>query len=845
MMPLRRSMSVWAGVLASIVAQRVAAQTGTVQGTVTRVDDNAPLAGVLVTLKDVGGGAATNARGRYVLERAPVGSHTLVFRWLGYRPVEVPVTVTAGATVTADAKMEPAPVPLSDLIVESASKVPERAVDAPAAVTVVDPQVLATVSVTGQAPLALATVPGVDLAQNGVNDFNVNARGFNSSLNRRVLVLVDGRDVATAFLGSQEWNALPIPTEDIASMEFVRGPGSALYGANAYSGVLNISTYAAREVVGTKLTLGGGGLSTFKADLRHAGLWVDGRVGYRVNLGYYRSDTWSRSRTLNDNSSLLKEYDPVTDSSFRSACTACGRREVRPLSGQTIDPATGAPLSDRDPLKNVYGSARIDYYVDNGSVITAEAGSAQVENEVAVTGIGRVQISQTVRPYARLNYASKRFDVMAYWNGRETREPQFSLSSNLGLEEKSNVFHVEGQQNNNFDDDRGRFILGGSFRNYKVDTHRTLMGRANDDRSDYYYAAFTQLEYHIVPQLKAVVAARYDVGTLITGQFSPKAAVVITPNDKHSIRLTYNRAFQTPNYSEFFLNVAAAAPVNLQPLEAGLRANPQLGPLLAGVPQNQLFDNLDQVPVRARGNSALKVETNQGVEAGYRGDLTKMVYVALDLYFNVLKNFVTDLLPGVNSAFPAWTAPTTVPAPARAAVAAAVRSTLLANPASATAGRGLTRQEDGTTAVVLSYSNAGKANQYGFELGAGVQLADEFRADGAFTLFRFDIKQQLAGDQLLANTPRAKGYVSLSYAGRQGLDLGLTFRSAKGYEWAAGVFAGYIESQNTVDANAGYAVNNHLRVFLTGTNVFDQQRFAIYGGSVNGRRILGGLTTRF
>src|SRR5918999_1124157 len=114
------------------------------------------------------------------------------------------------------------------------------------------PQTLQNTSITGQAPLALQTVPGVDVVQSGVNDFNVNARGFNSSLNRRVLTLQDRRDLAIAFLGSQEWNGLAQPLDDLGKVEMVRGPGSALYGANAFSGVVNITTPEAREVLGSK-----------------------------------------------------------------------------------------------------------------------------------------------------------------------------------------------------------------------------------------------------------------------------------------------------------------------------------------------------------------------------------------------------------------------------------------------------------------------------------------------------------------------------------------------------------------------------------------------------------------
>jgi outer membrane receptor protein involved in Fe transport len=187
--------------------------------------------------------------------------------------------------------------------------------------------VLQNTSITGQAPAALQTVPGADVVQSGVNDFNVNARGFNSSLNRRVLVLQDGRDLAIAFLGSQEWNGMTQPLEDLGKVEMVRGPGSALYGANAFSGVINIETPTAREALGTKMTLAGGELETIRGDLRHATMLANDRFGIRLNAGYNRSDTWSRSRTRLDGTSLQREYEDATDEPVGPV------REVVPLKG--------------------------------------------------------------------------------------------------------------------------------------------------------------------------------------------------------------------------------------------------------------------------------------------------------------------------------------------------------------------------------------------------------------------------------------------------------------------------------------------------------------------------------
>jgi outer membrane receptor for ferrienterochelin and colicins len=849
---------------------------GTITGTVTRAGESSALASVSVTVQGTGQSTVTGTDGRYTLRRVPEGPQTIVFRWLGFRPTETSVVVPPNGSITVDAALEPVAVSLTELVVEGASRAPERIVEAPAAISVVEPQVLQNTSITGQAPLALKTLPGADVVQSGVNDFNVNARGFNSSLNRRVLVLQDGRDLSIAFLGSQEWNGMTQPLEDLGRLEMVRGPGSALYGANAFSGVINIITPTAREALGTKLTLGGGELETFRGDLRHAGVFGGDRFGYRFNGGYTRSDTYTRSRTLANGTSLQEEYGPATDEPVGLT------REARPLNGQTVDPATGAPLGDRSPLVNAYGSGRLDYYLANGSVLSADGGAAQVQNEVFVTGIGRVQVLKAIKPYARLSLAANRYNVFAFWNSRTSLQPQYSLASGQALEERSDIFHVEGQQNWNFLAERGRVVYGASYRNTKVNTSGTLMDPANDDRSDDYYSAYGQVEFRVVPQLRLVGAGRFDDGTLFSSQFSPKGAVVFTPNENHSFRFTVNRAFQTPNYSEFFLRTAAAAPsTGPATLEGGIQnyytqVQASLPPAaLAGLNLHSTlpWDFSASTQVLALGNANLDVEKVLGWELGYKGSISRGAYITADFYINKLENFVTDLLPGVNPAYPTFSltdAGLNVPAdltaldqriqalqaggqisPAQAAALRAPIPVLQAGYAGVVAGttiqgaNGLATLPDGNRAVVLSYTNAGKVTERGVEIGVGYQFTPEIRADVSFTGFDFDVNSQRAGDQLLPNTPSKKGNLAVSYVGAQGFDANVSLRLVDGYQWAAGVFQGYVPSNEFVDLSAGYRVNNNFRVHATATNLLDQKRFQLYGGSVIGRRVLGGITANF
>jgi iron complex outermembrane recepter protein len=863
----------------SLVPRLVMAQgTGTVTGTVTRAGEGSPLPSVSVSIQSGPNSVTTvtGPDGRYTLRRVPEGPQTVVFRWLGYRPVEKPVTVEAGSTATVDAALEPVVLALTELVVSAASRAPERIVEAPAAISVIEPQVLQNTSITGQAPLALQTAPGVDVVQSGVNDFNVNARGFNSSLNRRMLVLQDGRDLSIAFLGAQEWNGMVQPLEDLGRMEVVRGPGSALYGANAFSGVINIITPDAREVAGSKLTLAGGELETFRGDLRQAGVFGGDRFGYRFNVGYNRSDTYSRSRTLNDGSSLQQEYAPATDEPVGPA------RELTPLNGQTKDPVTGAPLGDRSPLKNVYGSGRLDYYLNNGSVLSADGGAARVQNEVFVTGIGRVQVLEAIKPYARVALAGDRYNVFAFWNSRTSLDPQVALSSGALLEERSDIFHVEGQQNWNFQQERGRIVYGASYRNTRVNTSGTLMSPADDDRSDDYYSGYGQVEYKLLPQLRVVGAGRVDDGSLFKTQFSPKGALVFSPSENHSFRFSVNRAFQTPNYSEFFLRAPAAAPsTGPFTVEGGIET--YYRNVAASLPPAALAGlNIDsalpwnfspQTQALAVGNPTLDVEKVTGWELGYKGSLSNTVYFTADAYINKLTDFVTDLLPGVNSAYPTFQLTDggiNVPADLAAmnqrindleaagqisaAQAAALRAPIpalqggYASVVAATTISGapaLATLPGGSRAVVLSYTNAGRVTERGIELGLGYQFTPELRADVSFTGFDFTVKSQRSGDQLLPNTPSKKATFGLSYVGGQGFDANASLRLIDGYQWAAGVFQGYVPASEFLNLSTGYRVNNNLRIHGTATNVLDEKRFQLYGGSVIGRRVLGGITANF
>ena len=798
--------------------------------------DGRPLSGVVVAVQGLGLSVATDATGRYVLSRVPAGQQLLQFRRIGFAAREVTVIVTAGTPATADAVLDPQPIDLGTVVVEGVSRAPERMIDAPAAVDVVRPATAEPLSITGQVALALARVPGLDVTQSGMNDFNVNARGFNTMLTRKMLVLQDGRDLATALVIRQTWGALAEPLEDLGRIEVIRGPGSALYGANAYNGVINITTPPARDVVGTKLTLGGGELGTARADLRHASVSLNGRLGVRVNLGYTRSDDWTRSRTAKDGSDWKEEYAPTA----ATPPTSPGPERVA-LNGQTTDAATGRALDTPDPLVTVYGSARVDYYAANRSIVTLEAGAAQEEHPVFTIGSGRNQARRLVRPWARLAWDAGGSGVSAWYSGFSLPE-MVRLASGEPVYTSEAAFHLEGRTSQSFARE-ARLVVGASVQDNEVNSKGTILGLAYDDRSDQYYGAFAQLEYR-VGLVRVIGAVRWDDANLYAPQLSPKAAFVFTPTKNHALRVSVNRAFLTPSLPTLFAASAAGTGVqNLSAIEAQLRADPSVGPALAAVPNGTLFTNSAAVPESSLGNPVLAPQTVTSYEAGYKGQIGWRAFITLDAYAARIENFTTSMLPGVNPMYPRWTAPPEVPAADRATVESAVRNALA--PRGSAVQNGLTRLPDATTAVVLSFANVGTVDEWGVEFGSSISLSRVLTTSASYAWYNSAIRDNVAGNVLSPNTPRNKGVISLTYAGRQGIDVGVDARIVSGYHWTMGLWDGDIPASQMVNLSAGYRINPHLRVFANATNLFDQQHFEVYGGSVIGRRVLAALTSTF
>ena len=143
-------------------------------------------------------------------------------------------------------------------------------------------------------------------------------------------------------------------------------------------------------------------------------------------------------------------------------------------------------------------------------------------------------------------------------------------------------------------------------------------------------AVFSQIDYFFSDKLKVVLAGRLDFSTLYDTQFSPKASLVYSFNPGHSLRLTINQAFQTPNYSEFFLKLPVAPTADLSAIENGLSS------ALDGMDLGLGFES---VPVLALGNENLRVEEITSLEIGYSNIFASKIIFHLNYFRSQLKGF--------------------------------------------------------------------------------------------------------------------------------------------------------------------------------------------------------------
>ncbi len=180
-----------------------------------------------------------------------------------------PAAVQAGPPSTGELK-QMSLEQLMNVEVTSVSKEPQKLLQAPAAIEVITSEDIRRSGAT-TLPEALRLADNLEVAQINAHDWAISARGFNTNLANKLLVLIDGRAVYTPLYGGVLWNVQDYPLEDIDRIEVISGPGGTLWGANAVNGVINIITKSAKDTQGLYASTASGNELEQQSVLRYGG----------------------------------------------------------------------------------------------------------------------------------------------------------------------------------------------------------------------------------------------------------------------------------------------------------------------------------------------------------------------------------------------------------------------------------------------------------------------------------------------------------------------------------------------------------------------------------------------
>lgn len=489
---------------------------GAVKGKVTDASSGEPLIGANIVLEGTTLGAATDVNGNYVISNVPDGSYTAVISYIGYTEGIFDVTV-AGGDATLDATLSASGIGLNAVTI-SASRRPEKTLDAPASVSVIDAREVQNNSGMSSVD-ALRNTTGVDVSTTGVDRRELVLRGFNNAFSGAAYVLTDYRQASVPALAVNVHSIMPNVAIDVEKVEVVRGPGSALYGPGVDAGVIHYITKNPFDHPGTTASVSIGERSAYLYSFRHAGRVID-QLAYKVTGQYGEADDW--------------EFDPNdSEDALQLAGDARARR------------------SDYEK-RNINGM--LQFRPSDAITITANGGYSELRSTV-LSGIGTLQADGFGYTYGQVRLQAGGFFAQAYTNRNDAGE-SFVYGTGTVVVDKGQQLNFQTQYDFAMADGKQQFIIGGDVDQVTPDTEGTIYGRNEDDDQIKEYGGYIQSLTRISSQLDLTVALRGDYDNIIEEiSVSPRVGLVFKPNGTSAFRATYNRAFSLPGNNSLFLDI--------------------------------------------------------------------------------------------------------------------------------------------------------------------------------------------------------------------------------------------------------------------------------------------------
>jgi len=500
---------------------------------------------------------------------------------------------------------------LANIQVLTASKKMENIRKSPSAIYVITKEDLQFYGVNNLGE-ALKMIPGAEVIQGGDQNYEVAIRGRSRSeynVSSKVLWLVDGRSVYNELFGGVRLESLGLSIDDIERIEVVKGAGSALYGANAYEGIIHIITKNHVNMKGFNVSASGGNLGQIYSNIRYGG--GKKKFHYKVGLGFDNIDQkqlrfagldadtiaaledlgyheGSKNALHAYKASLALQYDINEDAAieFKSSFSKSGSYHYYSLSGEQTQKDVFTQLEYRDKknrLRTFYnGLYDLSYRTDQN--------------------FKRVEATD---PYLMQKGRTQYFPGGNLYGEFETFDIEYQREFNLG--------------------EKLSFIAGTSYRkNFSV-SNIISIEKSFVEKRESFYAAFLQANYQLSKKIDIVAGGRFDHHSVFGNNINPRVALLYAVNPKNSFRLSYGTSTKNPLFYDLYIDES----IKIQNLKAT-----GLDPVL------NLTASGDYVVARVVGNIDLKTEKLTSYEAGYQTLLGEKVRMSLDVFYNIEKNAI-------------------------------------------------------------------------------------------------------------------------------------------------------------------------------------------------------------
>ncbi|MGH7516723.1 MAG: TonB-dependent receptor domain-containing protein [Gemmatimonadales bacterium] len=795
--------------------------------------------------------ASSNGRGRFRLAVPPQPAYVLAVSAIGYAPRQLEVA--------------PSAAPLT-VTLERVQYLAEQVVT-PARASTTVAQAEASVSVLTRAELERRVIPdgptgqlrdvaGMYVARKGLLQHSFGARGPGAVNSGALLVLTDYRLASLPALRLNVPYLVPPSTDDVARIEVVRGPGSALYGPDADRGVVHLITRSPLDGAETVASLSAGERSLVQGGVRHASR-IGSRLGLKVSGEYVRADDWP-----------------------------------------ALDPNE---LVARDPrVERASAEARIDWRADDRTTVAVTGGLADAIRLVDLTEVGAVQLRNWRSGFVQARVERGALFVNAFANLNAAGE-SFQLRTGAPVVDDSRTLSVQVQHGASVSGDIG-LRYGAEVQRITPQTGGTVHGRNEADDEITQLGGYVHATATPTPWLDLIAAVRLDHHSrLDDAALSPRLGVLLRAGEAHNFRATFNRATSTPVATDLFLDlVSGRVPLGLPdpsldytiravgtaeaytfrrdcggalglcmrspftptpgqylPADAtllwpALQAAAQGG--LDGIPAPTAAD----VPTRL-GALDLAAGTFVPIEAGAITDVPagrRVFTTTLEL------GYVGRPAPGVTVAVDVHRTHTSslgnalsVQTPNVFIDGAALAEYLVGNglPADAAAqlASGLAQLPVGTispieardpTDILIAPRQGRPGSYWGGDLTLDVELSRIASLRGTYSWVSRDLFRGAAGPADVAlNAPRHRGAIALTLEWpRPGLGAELRGRSQNGFPVISGVYQGEVPAFTELDATVTWRLPwaRNVTLSVSGLNLFDRVHREFVGAPLIGRLLL-------